>query len=128
MKGVGQIGLLPADGGMVALDPRKTTIYPVGDTGAVGGNDDRLEEAIRAARLYYLGDLTMDAIAGRLHTSRSTVSRLLALARERGYVEFRLHDPREAAPQLEREVAARFGVRAHVVADVGGGRELETLD
>src|SRR5579875_2418999 len=78
--------------------------------------------------MYSLGDLTMDAIAGRLHTSRSTVSRLLALARERGYVEFRLHDPREAAPQLEREVAARFGVRAHVVADVGGGRELETLD
>ena len=44
-------------------------------------------DALRAAHLYYMQDLTMDAIAYELHTSRSSVSRLLSHARASGLVE-----------------------------------------
>ena len=37
--------------------------------------------------MYYLQDLTMDAIARELRTSRSTVSRLLSSARDSGLVQ-----------------------------------------
>jgi deoxyribonucleoside regulator len=90
--------------------------------------NDRLADALMAARLYYFQDLTMDAIARELHTSRSTVSRLLSQARECGLVEVRLHDPREAGPQLERDISARFGVRTHVVHGTSTGSEPETLE
>ena len=71
----------------------------------------------------------MDAIAAELHTSRSTVSRLLGFARERGLIEFRLHNPFEATPQLEREIGERYGIVAHLVPDTRRGlSELETLE
>ncbi len=44
----------------------------------------RTQQALRAAHLYYLQDLTMDAIADELGTSRSSVSRLLKYARDTG--------------------------------------------
>ena len=50
----------------------------------------RTRDALHAARLYYLQDLTMEAIGHELKVSRSTVSRLLDYAREAGIVEIRL--------------------------------------
>ncbi|MDO9397443.1 MAG: sugar-binding transcriptional regulator, partial [Herbiconiux sp.] len=37
---------------------------------------EKERDALRAAHLYYMQDLTMEAIAAELHTSRSSVSRL----------------------------------------------------
>ena len=37
--------------------------------------DPKLMSALKAAQLYYLQDLTMDAIARELRTSRSSVTR-----------------------------------------------------
>jgi deoxyribonucleoside regulator len=90
--------------------------------------DQRLEDALRAVRLYYLQDVTMDAIAAELHTSRSTVSRLLTYAREKGLVEFQVNNPSEASPQLERDVSTHFGIRTHVVPGNKDASELETLE
>ncbi|GAB3616186.1 sugar-binding domain-containing protein [Okibacterium endophyticum] len=75
----------------------------------------RLRDALTAAQLYYLQDLTMDAIAHELHTSRSSVSRLLSHARETGLVEIQVRSPLEMPRQLEGDIRARFGVTAHVV-------------
>ena len=48
---------------------------------------DRTNDALTAAQLYYVQDLTMEAIAQELHTSRSSVSRLLSQARASGLVD-----------------------------------------
>ena len=47
----------------------------------------------KVAKLYYEEGLTQEAIATRLHFSRSTVSRLLDGAEERGLVEKTIHFP-----------------------------------
>lgn len=72
-------------------------------------------DSLRAAQMYYLQDLTMDAIARELRTSRSTVSRLLAAARHSGLVHIQISSPQERTPQLERQIRSRYGVDAHVV-------------
>jgi DNA-binding transcriptional regulator LsrR (DeoR family) len=77
--------------------------------------DPKLMSALKAAQLYYLQDLTMDAIARELRTSRSSVSRLLSHARETGLVEITIRSPLDRGAQLEREIAGRFRISAHVV-------------
>jgi DNA-binding transcriptional regulator LsrR (DeoR family) len=72
--------------------------------------------------------MTMEAIAHDMGTSRSTVSRLLALARAEGIIEFRLRTPNEQATVLERRIQSDHGVRAHVVPVPQRAGELETLD
>ncbi len=77
--------------------------------------DPKLAAALTAAQLYYLQDLTMDAIARELRTSRSSVSRLLSYARETGLVEITVRSPLETGAVLEQRIAERFKVTAHVV-------------
>ncbi len=65
--------------------------------------------------MYYLQDLTMEALARELGTSRDTVSRLLASARQSGLVPIQIRSPQERTPELERQIRARYRVDAHVV-------------
>lgn len=91
----------------------------------------RHQDALLAARLYYLQDLTMDGIARQLRTSRSTVSRLLAFARDEGLVQIQIHSPVDSAVALETAIAGRFGLApegVHVVPHVDNNNEAETLD
>jgi DNA-binding transcriptional regulator LsrR (DeoR family) len=76
---------------------------------------DRTVAALTAAQRYYLQDLTMEAIAAELGTSRSTVSRLLAYARESGLVEIRIRSPFDQGLELEQTILSRYRVAAHVV-------------
>ena len=87
------------------------------------------EEAMRlAATLYYLQDEQMDAIARRLGTSRSTVSRLLKEARATGLVQITVRPGSESAAGLAGRLAAVHGVRAHVVPVHVGARQVERLE
>ncbi|MGO4586466.1 sugar-binding transcriptional regulator [Arthrobacter sp. 2RAF6] len=88
----------------------------------------RHSEALRAAQMYYLQDLTMDAIARELRTSRSTVSRLLSSARESGLVQIQIRSPLDTAPELERMIRNHYGVDVHVVPVLDTLNEAETLD
>ncbi|UKA61056.1 sugar-binding transcriptional regulator [Arthrobacter sp. FW306-04-A] len=88
----------------------------------------RHSEALRAAQMYYLQDLTMDAIARELRTSRSTVSRLLSSARESGLVQIQIRSPLDSAPELERMIRRHYGVDVHVVPVLDTLNEAETLD
>jgi deoxyribonucleoside regulator len=88
----------------------------------------RHADALRAAQMYYLQDLTMDAIARELRTSRSTVSRLLSSARDSGLVQVQIRNPLDTAPELEGLIRRRFGVDVHVVPVVETLNEAETLD
>jgi DNA-binding transcriptional regulator LsrR (DeoR family) len=73
------------------------------------------------ARMYYLDGLGQSEIANIYGVSRSTVSRLLTTARERGIVRISVDefDPRDR--DLEHRLIDRFGLRhVIVVRDMGG--------
>ena len=80
-----------------------------------GASPERTRDALRAAHLYYMQDLTMEAIAGELHTSRSSVSRLLGFARESGLVDIQIRSPLDRSSTVQNELRERFNVAAHVV-------------
>lgn len=88
----------------------------------------RAQDALRAAQLYYLQDLTMEGIASEMHVSRSSVSRLLSYARDSGLVTISIHSPQDARDQLENRLARRFGVTAHVVPTPDRISEAERLE
>lgn len=95
---------------------------------AAGSTSPKTLDALRAAQMYYLQDMTMDAIARELQTSRSTVSRLLSTARDTGVVQIQITSPHERAPQLEQQIRRLFGVDAHVVPVTETGHEAEVLE
>jgi DNA-binding transcriptional regulator LsrR (DeoR family) len=72
-------------------------------------------DLLRAASMYYLQDMKMEAIAKHLGTSRSTVSRLVKRARETGIVEITLRSPEHRAPGLARQIARAYGIEVYVV-------------
>lgn len=78
-------------------------------------DETRVQDALRAAQLYYVQDQTMESIATELHTSRSTVSRLLSQAREAGLVTIEVRSPFDTRSGLEAQLTDRYGVTAHVV-------------
>jgi DNA-binding transcriptional regulator LsrR (DeoR family) len=73
-------------------------------------------------------DLTMDAIARELRTSRSTVSRLLSTARDTGLVQIQIRSPLDTGPELESIIRSKYNVDVHVVPVLESLNEAETLD
>ncbi|WP_353111376.1 sugar-binding domain-containing protein [Microbacterium sp.] len=97
------------------------------DIGSRSG-DAKLIAALTAARLYYMQDMTMEAISRELRTSRSSVSRLLAFARDTGLVDIRINSPLERVGMLEHRIRERFRVTAHVVPTPEIANEVERLE
>jgi deoxyribonucleoside regulator len=90
--------------------------------------NSRAADALRAAHLYYIQNLTMDAIAVELTISRSSVSRLIAFARDSGLVEIRLHSPIDELTQLQHQLHDRFDLTAHIVPAGDAATEVDRLD
>lgn len=78
---------------------------------------DRTYHAIHAARLYYYQSLTTEAIALEMGISRSSVSRLLAYARENGLVSIRVIDVEDQPTSLGRIIQSHYkdAKKVHVV-------------
>ena len=77
---------------------------------------NKIDEAIRAARLYYYHNKKTKAIANEMNVSRSTVSRLLKFAREEGLVNINIIDPAVEPRLIEKKIADRFDdIHVHVV-------------
>jgi deoxyribonucleoside regulator len=90
--------------------------------------DARLDASYEAARMYYGESQTMEAIAGSLDVSRSTVSRMLRDAREAGLVQISLRPPgAHRVEEVRRRIAQLYGVHAHVVPASPGDDERERL-
>src|SRR5665647_1938952 len=81
-----------------------------------------------AATMYYLQDMKMEVIARHLHTSRSTVSRLLKRARDTGLVEIRLRAESSRAPGLGQSINATFGVATFVVPVPDTANDIDRLE
>ena len=72
-------------------------------------NSDQL--LLDVATFYYERRLTQEQIAQRINTSRSTVSRLLDEARERGIVHIKINYPWQRQHELEDRLLASFGLQ-----------------
>jgi len=89
-------------------------------------NNQRLADAIKAARMYYYQNLTTEAIAQELNVSRSTVSRLLSYAKDHGLIDIQIVDPTEEPNRLANIIQANFQIKnVHVVSvsEVAGEAE-----
>jgi len=73
-------------------------------------------------------DLTMEAIADEMHTSRSSVSRLLSYARQTGLVTITIRSPDESVPSLQRAVDERFGIASQIVPVPANVSEIDRLE
>jgi len=80
-------------------------------------NDDQL---ILAARLYFLDGLPQARIGQLVNVSQSKVSRMLALAKERGLVRITVPDYNSRCEELEERLRERFGIEAVVIRVVSG--------
>jgi DNA-binding transcriptional regulator LsrR (DeoR family) len=77
---------------------------------------NRIQEAIKAARLYYYQNKTTEAIANEMNVSRSTVSRMLKFAREEGLIIITIVNPAEEPRLIEKRISDQFGdICVHVV-------------
>jgi deoxyribonucleoside regulator len=88
--------------------------------------DDKVINAIKAARLYYYQNMTTDAIAKEMNFSRSTVSRLLSHAKSKGLIDIRIIDPTEEPDRLANNIKEKYKIKnVHVVAvsEVSGEAE-----
>ena len=88
----------------------------------------RVRLALKAAQLYYMQDLTMDAIGDELKVSRSSVSRLLQMARDRGIVEVKIHSPEDAPRRMATKIKQVYGVNAHLVPVAQTASPIDRLD
>jgi DNA-binding transcriptional regulator LsrR (DeoR family) len=75
------------------------------------------------ARLYYLDGLGQSEVARFARVSQAKVSRLLALARERGIVRITVADYEPRRRDLEEEIRARLGLAEVAVLKGGGSAE-----
>ena len=83
-------------------------------SGNPGDDANATADLLAAAELYYQDQLSQHEIGERLGVSRSTVSRMLQLAREQGIVQIEIRRP-SAASDLARELESALGVRRAVV-------------
>jgi DNA-binding transcriptional regulator LsrR (DeoR family) len=71
-------------------------------------SSERLEDASRAAWLYYVAENTQDQIAQKLGVSRQAAQRLVSLAVAEGLVKVRIDHPIAACLDLARRLTDRF--------------------
>ena len=90
--------------------------------------NDYSDERLRlVARLYYLDGLGQSEVARFSKVSQAKVSRLLALAKERGIVRITVADYDPRRRDLEDQVRSRFGLETVAVIKATGGLEGEDL-
>ncbi len=85
-----------------------------------GQAGDRLEQAARAAWLYYIGGRTQDEIAAELTISRQAAQRLVSLALTEKLIKFRVDHPIAACMDLGQALTERFGLRYCEVVPASG--------
>jgi len=81
-----------------------------------------------AAELYYEQDLSQQEISEILGCSHSTVSRLLADARDMEIVQFRIDRPVDSVPDLAIELRRKFGLRDAVVVHDGANTKQDYVN
>jgi DNA-binding transcriptional regulator LsrR (DeoR family) len=76
----------------------------------------RLDDSARAGWLYYVAGCKQDEIAQRLHVSRQTVQRLVAMAKKEKLIRFRLEHPIMNCMELAEQLIKKFNLKKCEVA------------
>ena len=86
----------------------------------MGTDSERRKLLFKIAKAYYEDGLTQEQIGKRLDLSRIKVSRLLRQAREEQIVQITVLPPPGSNAELERELAARYGLDEAIVVSPPG--------
>ncbi len=81
----------------------------------------KLDQAARAAWLYYIAGNTQDEVATKLNVSRQAAQRLVSLAVAEKLIKFRLNHPIAEAVALEERLRERYGLAQCTVMPVDPG-------
>jgi deoxyribonucleoside regulator len=73
------------------------------------------DQILKIARFYHLEDMPQKEISRKLNISIATVSRSLALAKQRGLVEIRVKDPSREFRELEIDLERAHGLKECIV-------------
>lgn len=89
---------------------------------------DRDDQLVTVASLYYELNQNQQQIAERMEISRSSVSRMIKEARDRGIVEIRIHRPVHRDYRLEQGLIETFGLQdAYVLLTTAELRDEQKL-
>lgn len=75
----------------------------------------QLELLAEVASLYYEHNFTQDEIAEKFYISRSRVSRLLTMAKEKGIVTFSVHHTGERCYELEQMLKRKYSLKEVII-------------
>lgn len=78
---------------------------------------DELRLMAKVARMYYIQDLSQQAITEKLQLHQSTISRMLKKARTLNLVRFNIATPPGTFAELEDQLTSRFDLKDAVVVD-----------
>ncbi len=93
----------------------------------MSSGEGKLDDAARAAWLYYVARNTQDQIAAKLGVSRQSAQRLVSLAAAEGLVKVRIDYPIAKCLDLSRRLRDRFGFKFCEVVPTDPGSESSTL-
>ncbi|MXN66532.1 sugar-binding transcriptional regulator [Stappia sp. GBMRC 2046] len=93
----------------------------------MASNGNRLDEAARAAWLYYVAGNTQDQIAAKLGVSRQSAQRLVSLAVSEGLVNVRIDHPIASCLDLARRLKERYSLSFCEVVPSDPASESTTL-
>jgi DNA-binding transcriptional regulator LsrR (DeoR family) len=72
----------------------------------------------KVGKLYYENGLNQEEIVARLHTSRSTISRLLQQAKDEGIVRIAIVPPVGTFADLETKIEQKYQIEEAIVCDI----------
>jgi deoxyribonucleoside regulator len=75
--------------------------------------DERLRQVLKVAHLFYEKEMTKTDISHEIRASTTQVARLLAEAREQGYVRIEFNPPK--LYELGEQLKSKYGLQAAVV-------------
>ncbi len=81
----------------------------------------------QVATMYYVEEMTQDAIAAQLGLSRVKIYRLLKQARAEQIIQFIVNWPIQRAPGVEAQLCERFGLREALVLKPGSSDRTHAL-
>ena len=81
-------------------------------------NQEKINFAVKVARMYYYQNMQTKEIADEINTSRSTVSRLLSFAKNEGLVNIHVIDPSDEPQLLEKKILEEYNLEKVQVVSV----------
>lgn len=81
------------------------------------------KDLIKAAKLYYYGNMSQDEIAAMMHISRPKVSRMLSAARSLNIVQITIKDPVFSLTDMATKIKNYFSLKNVVVVPAGQNLE-----